>query len=44
MVRPGRVLYEMEGVTDEIARKALRLAQFKLGIHTAVVHRSEQAV
>jgi large subunit ribosomal protein L16 len=44
VVRPGRLLYEMEGVTDEIARKALRLAQHKLGIHTEIVHRSEQAV
>src|SRR6204780_5620752 len=44
VVRPGRLLYEMEGVTDEIARKALRLAQHKLGLHTEIVHRSEQAV
>jgi large subunit ribosomal protein L16 len=44
VVRPGRMLYEMEGVTDEIARKALRLAQHKLGLHTEIVHRSQQAV
>jgi large subunit ribosomal protein L16 len=44
VVRPGRMLYEMEGVTDEIARKALRLAQFKIGVTTEIVHRSQQAV
>src|SRR5438093_9038054 len=32
VVRPGRVLYEMEGVTADIARQALRLAADKLGL------------
>src|SRR3974390_2389157 len=44
VVRPGRILYEMEGVTDEIARKALRLAAFKMPVATEVIHRSTQAV
>ncbi|HUB07351.1 MAG TPA: 50S ribosomal protein L16 [Myxococcales bacterium] len=44
VVKPGRLLYEMEGVTSEIARKALRLAAFKIPIATEIVHRSEQAV
>jgi len=39
VVRPGRVLYEMEGVTVEIARQALRLAADKLGLRTMFVHR-----
>ena len=39
VVRPGRVLYEMEGVTEEIARQALRLASDKLGLRTTFVHR-----
>jgi large subunit ribosomal protein L16 len=39
VVRPGRVLYEMEGVTEEIARQALRLAADKLGLRTMFVHR-----
>src|ERR1700722_17512653 len=39
VVRPGKILYEMEGVTDEIARKAFRLASFKMPISTEVVHR-----
>ena len=39
VVRPGRVLYEMEGVTEVIARQALRLAADKLGLRTMFVHR-----
>jgi large subunit ribosomal protein L16 len=39
VVRPGRVLYEMEGVTVDIARQALRLAADKLGLRTMFVHR-----
>ena len=39
VVRPGRVLYEMEGVTVDIAKQALRLAADKLGLRTMFVHR-----
>ena len=39
VVRPGRVLYEMEGVTEDIARQALRLASHKIGLRTLFVHR-----
>jgi len=38
-VQPGRVLYEMEGVTEEIAREAFRLAASKLPFGTAFVTR-----
>ncbi len=38
-VKRGRVLYEMEGVTPEIAREALRLAAHKLSIRTRFVER-----
>jgi large subunit ribosomal protein L16 len=41
VVRPGRVLYEMEGVTPEIAREAFRLAQHKLPIPTRFLEREE---
>jgi large subunit ribosomal protein L16 len=41
IVRPGRVLYEMEGVTPEIAREAFRLAQHKLPVPTRFVTRGE---
>jgi large subunit ribosomal protein L16 len=40
-VKRGRVLYEMEGVTPEIARAALRLAAHKLPIATRFVKREE---
>jgi large subunit ribosomal protein L16 len=39
VVKPGRVLYEMEGVTPEIAREALRLAGSKIGLRTIFVRR-----
>ncbi len=38
-IQPGRVLYEMEGVTEEIAREAFRLAAAKLPIATQFVVR-----
>lgn len=34
VVRPGRILYEMEGVPEEVAREALRLAAHKLPLAT----------
>jgi large subunit ribosomal protein L16 len=41
-VIPGRVLYEMEGITEEMAREAFRLAGHKLPVATRFVSRSEQ--
>ncbi len=38
-VKPGRVLYEMEGVTEEVARDALSLAAAKLPFTTTFVKR-----
>nr|HDN00974.1 50S ribosomal protein L16 [Deltaproteobacteria bacterium] len=40
-IKPGRMLYEMEGVDEISAREALRLAQYKLPIPTKIVARSE---
>jgi len=40
-IQPGRVLYEMEGVTEEIAREAFTLAAAKLPIATKFVSRSQ---
>ncbi len=39
-IQPGRVLYEMEGVTEEIAREAFRLAASKLPVGTTFVSRN----
>jgi large subunit ribosomal protein L16 len=38
-VQPGKVLFEMEGVTEEIAREAFRLAASKLSVETLFVKR-----
>jgi large subunit ribosomal protein L16 len=42
VVRPGRILYEIQGVPEAVARSALRLAAFKLPIRTKFVSRGEQ--
>lgn len=42
VVRPGKVIYEMEGVTREVAKEALRLASHKLPIKTRFIERSAQ--
>ena len=42
VVRPARILYELEGVTQEIAEQAMRLASHKLGIKTRFVSRHEE--
>ncbi len=39
VVKPGRILYEMEGVTPDVARQALRLASHKIGLRTMFVQR-----
>ncbi|MBZ0116838.1 MAG: 50S ribosomal protein L16, partial [Sandaracinaceae bacterium] len=41
-VQPGRVLYEIEGVPEDLAREAFRLAGHKLGVQTRFLKRSEQ--
>jgi len=40
-IKPGRVLYEMEGVSEELALAALSLAAHKLPISTQVIMRSK---
>lgn len=40
VVKPGRIIYEMEGVSRELAWEALRLAAFKLPVKTRFVERS----
>ena len=41
VIRPGRVLYEMEGVSRELAKEALRLAAHKLSVKTRFIERSD---
>jgi large subunit ribosomal protein L16 len=44
VVRPGRVMYELEGVPEELAREAFRLAHHKLPINTRFVARDQGGV
>jgi large subunit ribosomal protein L16 len=39
VIRPGRILYEMEGVAPKVAREALRLAAHKLPVATRIIER-----
>ncbi len=41
VVKPGRIMYEMEGVAEEVAREAFRLAAAKLPVRTRFVVREE---
>jgi len=42
VVKPGRVMFEVSGVDEETARKALRLAAYKLPIKCKVISKAEQ--
>ncbi len=41
VVKPGRVMFEMDGVAEEVAREAMRLASHKLPIKTKFVKKEE---
>ena len=41
VVKPGRILYELEGVAPELAQEAMRLASHKLAIRTKYVSRED---
>ncbi|MCP5516766.1 MAG: 50S ribosomal protein L16 [Verrucomicrobiales bacterium] len=43
VIRPANMLFEVDGVSEEIARQALRLAATKLGIRTRFVTRHQHA-
>jgi large subunit ribosomal protein L16 len=42
VVKPGRILFEIAGVAEEVAREAMRLASHKLPIKTKFIAREEQ--
>lgn len=44
IVRPGRILYELDGVEEELAREAFRLAGHKLPVGTRFVTRSAEVL
>jgi large subunit ribosomal protein L16 len=39
VVKPGRIMFELDGITEEVAREALRLASHKLPLRTGFVTR-----
>ena len=42
VVKPGRVMFELAGVAEEIAREALRLAMHKLPVKTKIIAREKE--
>ena len=44
VVKPGRILYEMEGMTAQMAEHAFKLAQAKLPILTRIVTRGQMSI
>lgn len=44
VVKPGRIMFEMAGVSEEVAREAMRLAAQKLPIKTKFITRDEELV
>ena len=42
VVKPGRVLFEIAGVPEDIAREALRLASHKLPVKCKIIARNEE--
>jgi large subunit ribosomal protein L16 len=41
VIKPGRILYEMEGVPEDLAREAFRLASHKLPLKTRFIQRGD---
>jgi large subunit ribosomal protein L16 len=41
VVKPGRMLFEMDGVAEDVAREAMRLAEHKLSVRTKFVNRED---
>ena len=44
VVKPGRVLFEMDGVAEDVAKEAMRLAMHKLPIKCKFISKSDEAV
>jgi len=44
VVKPGRILYELDGVSEDIAKEALRLAGHKLSVRTRFVKRDAEVL
>lgn len=44
VVKPGRILYELDGVPEDVAREAFRLAGHKLAVQTRFVKRGDEVL
>jgi large subunit ribosomal protein L16 len=44
VIKPGNILFEIKGVTKEVATQALKLAQYKLPIKTKILVREENEI
>jgi large subunit ribosomal protein L16 len=44
VIKPGRMLYEIDGVPEDVAREALRLAAHKLPVRTRFVSRTAEVL
>jgi len=44
VVKPDRIMFEIAGVPDDVAREALRLAAYKLPVPTKIVERDETVI
>ena len=44
VVKPGRILYELDGVPEDVAREAFRLAGHKLSLKTRFIKRGEEVI
>jgi len=44
VIKPGRILYEMSGVTEDLAKEAFRLASHKLPVATKFIRREEEVL
>ena len=42
VIKPGRILYEMQGVSEDVAKEAFRLAAMKLPIKTRMITRRDE--
>ena len=42
VVKPGRVMFEMAGISEEVAREALRLASYKLPVGSKFMKKEDQ--
>lgn len=42
VVKPGRVMFEVDGVPEDVAKEALRLASHKLPVKTKIISRADQ--